>query len=60
MQYINLHEHRVEIWHLRVDVRKISGVDRIDFGQKLRQAVGMLAELYQRPTSIQPDAVMTI
>ena len=58
MQSVDLHDHRVEIRHLRIDAREVGGVDRVDFGHELRQALGMLVELDQRPVHIQPDAVM--
>ena len=59
MQSIDLHDYRVEIRHVRVDVCKISGIDRVDFGHKLRQAFGVLVELDQRPGNIQSNAVMS-
>jgi len=59
MQSVDLHDHCVEIWHLGINVRKITRVDRVDFGHKLGQALGMLVKLDQRPSNIQPDAVMT-
>ena len=34
IQSINFHEHRVEVRHLRIDIRKIGGVNRVDFGHK--------------------------
>lgn len=45
IQSVDLHDHSVEIWHFGIDGRKISGVDKIDFGHELRQALGMLVEL---------------
>lgn len=36
IQSIDLHEHRVEVRHLRVDICEIGGVNRVNFGHELR------------------------
>ena len=52
VQSIDLHEHRIEVWHLRIHVCKIGGVNGVDFGHKLRQAPGMPVKLNKSPSNI--------
>ena len=59
IQSVDLHEHRVEVRHLRINVCKIGGVNGVDFGHKLRQAPGMPVKLNKRPSNIRSYAVVT-
>ena len=59
IQSIDLHKHRIEVRHLRIDICKIGGVNRVDFGHKFRQAPGMSVKLNKRPSNIGSNAVMT-
>lgn len=59
VQSVDLHDDCIEIWHLGVDVVEIGGVHRVDLRHKLGQAMWVLVELDQRPSNIQPDAMMT-
>lgn len=52
IQSVDLHENRVEVRHLRIDICKIGGVNRVDFGHKLRQAPGMPVKLNKRPSNV--------
>ena len=59
IQSINLHEYRVEVRHLRIDIRKIGGVNRIDFGHESRIAPRVPVKFNERPGNIGSNAVMT-
>lgn len=47
MQSIDFHDHRVQIRHLRIYLREISGVDGVDFGHEFFQTLGVLVEFDQ-------------